>query len=128
MYKRQSFSGPLFDFTISGSGLITGTGLDAKVVTTTLGGSGRVALAGQAEISSLQITGAGYYRASHLDAQNVRVEVSGSGQVFVRASAELVVDLAGSGQVTYFGAPAVEQLSGDEEQLRAASAVVSNAP
>ena len=118
------FRGPLVDFSVSGSGSITGTGLDARVVTTTIGGSGRVGLAGTAEISSLQITGAGFYRATHLDATDVRVEISGSGQVFLAASNELVVDMAGSGQVTYFGAPRLEQLAGDEDAVRAGGPAV----
>lgn len=113
------FSGPLLDFTVQGSGSISASGLDARVVTSTIGGAGRVALAGRASISSLQITGSGFYRATHLEADDVCIDVSGSGQVFVRANNELVVDVAGTGQVTHFGDAKLELLAGDAEQVRA---------
>ncbi len=121
--KVVGFSGPLLDFSVQGSGSISATGLDARVVTTTIGGAGRVALDGRAAISSLQITGSGFYRATHLDAEDARIDVSGSGQVFVKANNELVVDVAGTGQVTYFGDAALELIAGDAERVRAGPSI-----
>ena len=89
---------------ISGSGDVD---LDvvSKTITTRISGSGNVALEGVTEIHEFQVSGSGELNAYDLDTQKSVLGVSGSGKAELKVSEELEINIAGSGNVKYKGAP-----------------------
>lgn len=100
---------PAFKATLGGSGRVTVDDLRAKSVGVTLAGSGEAKLAGRAESLDATLAGSGQLAAARLDTRRARLTLQGSGRAEVRASDNLDVTIAGSGEVVYHGKPAVRQ-------------------
>ena len=89
----------------SGSGDIDADGIDADALAVRSDGSADITLEGTAARFALDLDGSGDADASGLAAREARVVVGGSGDADVRADQRLDVD--GSGDVRYHGAPAL---------------------
>lgn len=101
---------------ISGSGDISATGVDADSFTVEISGSGRVEPTGTTTELTVEIAGSGDYEGEGLVAQLGEVTVSGSGNVFVNVTDQLDVTISGSGDVRYMGSPSVSSsISGSGE-------------
>jgi hypothetical protein len=101
--------------TLDGSGDIDATGIDAGAFDLRSSGSADIALAGRAAKLTLDLDGSGDADVSGLKARDARVSSRGSGDIDVRAD-RLDVTLDGSGDVRYYGNPALNQVddgSGD---------------
>jgi hypothetical protein len=93
--------------TLSGSGEISVTGIDASRLTATLPGSG--ALYANGTVTRLDVTlgGSGLAQLDNLVARDVHAVVTGSGLIRVTATASLNAAVTGSGAIIYSGNPLV---------------------
>lgn len=68
-------------------------------------GSGSFILQGEAKDLSVAVHGSGDVNAKNLKADNVRVDISGAGNAIVYAAQTIDINIAGSGDVQYYGSP-----------------------
>jgi hypothetical protein len=94
---------------VSGSGSVRASGINAAKFVASISGSGGMDLSGAADEMRLTISGSGSYDAAHLRAKSARVKISGSGDANVNASESLEAHISGSGSVRYGGNPKVEK-------------------
>jgi hypothetical protein len=92
---------------LSGSGSIDIDELDASEVDTTMPGSGDITLNGKAEVQDVSINGSGNYLAGELETSLAEIRIPGSGDVTVWVLETLNTHVNGSGDIRYFGSPAV---------------------
>jgi hypothetical protein len=92
---------------ISGSGNVAATGIDAEAFDVEIRGSGKVEPVGTAETLTLGISGSGRYAGEGLIASVGTVRVSGSGDAVVHVTDDLDAEVAGSGSVKYIGEPSL---------------------
>ena len=91
--------------TIKGSGDIRVDQLKANSATTTISGSGKCVLAGETVDQSTHITGSGDYLTFDLQSQTATLRLIGSGDVQAWVTEKLDINVAGSGDVEYYGTP-----------------------
>jgi hypothetical protein len=91
--------------TLSGSGNIVLSGVEAKSLEVTLSGSGVLAGNGTASELVVTVSGSGNALLTRLVASHVRAIVSGSGAIFVTATKSLDASVPGSGAIVYGGNP-----------------------
>jgi hypothetical protein len=91
--------------TLSGSGNIVVTGIDAESLEVTLPGSGTLTGNGTATRLDVTVGGSGTVQFARLVANDVRAVVSGSGTIFVTATESLDASVSGSGAILYAGNP-----------------------
>ena len=108
--SEGSIESRILDLTISGSGDIKLDDLKAEKVSATLSGSGNIHLSGKQNTAEFKavISGQGNVKAIEFPADNVDVNISGSANCWVNSVKNLVVRLAGSGNVVYRGNPSVD--------------------
>jgi hypothetical protein len=93
--------------TVSGSGSVTATNIDADAFNVHISGSGTVIPEGVSESLDLSISGSGVFEGEALLSATGTVSVSGSGDAVVYVTDDLDVKVSGSGNVEYFGDPGV---------------------
>ena len=91
--------------TLSGSGNVVVTGVEAKRLAVNLPGSGTLAGDGTATRLDVTVGGSGTVQLTRLVAADVRADVSGSGSIFVTATKRLDASVSGSGAILYAGSP-----------------------
>ena len=91
--------------TLSGSGNIVVTGVEAERLAVHLPGSGTLAGDGTATRLDVTVDGSGTVQLTRLVASDVRADVSGSGSIFVTATKRLDASVSGSGAILYAGSP-----------------------
>lgn len=94
---------------LNGSGNISIQDISAKNIDTSLQGSGDIELEGTADIENVTVNGSGNYRAGELETSSAEINIPGSAEVTVWASDDLEVRINGSGNVSYYGRPAIDQ-------------------
>jgi hypothetical protein len=92
--------------TLSGSGLMVASAVDAPQLKVTLSGSGLLRIDGTATRLDASLSGSGDAQLEQLVAGDVKAIVSGSGRVVVNATKSLDASVPGSGVVMYTGDPA----------------------
>jgi hypothetical protein len=93
--------------TLSGSGKISVTGIDAPRLTVTLPGSGALYVSGTVTQLNVALDGSGLAQLDNLLARDVHAVVAGSGLIRVTATASLNAAVPGSGAIIYSGNPQV---------------------
>jgi hypothetical protein len=93
--------------TLSGSGQISVTGIDAPRLTVALPGSGALYASGTATQLDVTLGGSGLAQLDSLVGRNVHAAVAGSGLIRVTATASLNAVVTGSGAIIYSGSPQV---------------------
>ena len=97
---------------ISGSGDIHIESLTAAKVHAAIGGSGDIVIAGgKAESIDGSVAGSGDLRAGNLEVADAKVAVAGSGDIVLWAKNSITASIVGSGDVRYYGEPAVRKTS-----------------
>ena len=96
---------------VAGAGDLHIADLTAQRVHAAVAGSGDLHLAGRADALEAGVAGSGDLRAGKLEVADAKVGVAGSGSAFVWARASLHASVAGSGDLRYFGDPAVRKTS-----------------
>ena len=92
-------------FSVDGSGDIVAEDLQVERLELAISGSSDVHFAGRADTFVAGVDGAGEIEARGLRAQEVRLGISGAGEAEVCALSALDVNVSGSGEITYYGAP-----------------------
>jgi hypothetical protein len=93
--------------TLSGSGQISVTGINAPQLTVSLPGSGTVHAGGTVTQLDVTLDGSGLAQLDTLVARDVHAIVTGSGLIRVTATASLNAAVSGSGAIIYSGNPQV---------------------
>lgn len=93
--------------TLSGSGEISVTGIDAPRLTVTLPGSGALDVSGTVAQLNVTLGGSGLAQLDNLVARDVHAVVAGSGLIRVTATTSLNAAVTGSGAIMYSGNPQV---------------------
>ena len=91
--------------TLSGSGNIVVTGVDATSFDVSLPGSGTLTGDGTATRLDVTVSGSGMVQLTRLVATEARADVSGSGSIFLTATKSLDASVSGSGAIIYTGSP-----------------------
>jgi hypothetical protein len=91
---------------LSGSGVVTVTGIDAPSLAVSLPGTGLLRASGTAGRLQVELGGSGDAELGNLVARRVRATVGGSGRIVVTATASLDGRVTGSGAILYGGHPA----------------------
>lgn len=91
--------------TLSGSGNIVVTGVDATSFDVSLPGSGTLTGDGTATRLDVRVAGSGMVQFTRLVTTDVRADVSGSGSIFLTATKSLAASVSGSGAILYTGDP-----------------------
>ena len=107
----NSFNAEGLALSLDGSGDISAEGLEVGRLELDLSGSGDVRLAGSADALMVGLEGSGDVDARGLRAQQVEIGLAGSGDVDVCALGSLALNVAGSGDVTYYGEPSLPELN-----------------
>jgi hypothetical protein len=94
---------------LSGSGNVKLTSLQAPVLTANITGSGDIYLSGDNDQAGMEatITGSGSIKADELRVANATIHITGSGSARVNVMKELETDITGSGSVLYKGNPVI---------------------
>jgi hypothetical protein len=96
----------LHSLRLSGSGIVTVTGIDAPAFAVSLPGTGLLRASGTAGRLAVGLDGSGDAELGGLVARDVRATVGGSGRVVVTATVSLDGRVTGSGAIVYGGSPA----------------------
>lgn len=99
----------LVGVTISGSGDIDVSRIDADSFEATISGSGNIDPSGNSTNLKVTISGSGRFSGDDLESAIGDVTVSGSGEAVVNVTDDLVVRVSGSGDVRYMGNPTLDQ-------------------
>jgi len=92
--------------TLSGSGVVTVTGVAADHFTVRAPGSGVLVVTGTATTLDATLSGTGDVRLDGLAAHDATATVSGTGRLLVNASHSLDATVSGVGSIVYSGSPA----------------------
>ncbi len=106
---------------VDGSADVLLSGLSAKAFELRVDGSGDVEARGRVDDLEMEVDGSANSDLSELSTQNAIVRIDGSGDTELRVARTLELVLEGSGNVTYYGSPAVSSRlegSGDLTQAR----------
>lgn len=91
---------------LSGSGVVSTTGVTESGLTVRLSGSGVIHASGSVTRLNVVLDGSGDARLEHLVASDVHAVVSGSGRILLTATKTLDASVTGSGAIVYRGNPA----------------------
>jgi Putative auto-transporter adhesin, head GIN domain len=91
--------------TLTGSGNIVVSNIEAESLKVTLPGSGTLTGSGTTTRLDVTVNGSGTVQFSQLVANDVRALVSGSGTIFITATESLDASVSGSGSILYAGSP-----------------------
>ena len=91
--------------TLTGSGNIVVSNIEADSLKVTLPGSGTLTGSGTATRLDVTVGGSGTVQFPRLVANDVRALVSGSGTIFITATEGLDASVSGSGSILYAGNP-----------------------
>lgn len=91
--------------TLTGSGVVAVTGIEAASLTVSLPGSGVLRASGAATKLDVTLDGSGDAQLEQLIAGDVHAVVSGSGRIVLTATKSLDASVPGSGAIMYSGSP-----------------------
>jgi hypothetical protein len=117
--NASGIEAPAFEIIVSGSGTVSVDQLTAGELVVTMSGSGEVDVSGTADLLGLVVSGSGNYLGERMEATTAEVEVSGSGDAVVDVTDQLEARVSGSGRIEYLGDPTVDSSitgSGEIEQ------------
>jgi hypothetical protein len=97
--------------TLSGSGIVAATGVDASSLTVRLPGSGVLRASGAATRLDVTLEGSGDAQLGQLVAGDARAVVSGSGRIVLTTTKSLDATVSGSGAIMYGGNPQLVETS-----------------
>jgi hypothetical protein len=96
----------LSDLRLTGSGIVSVSGIDTRSLAVMLAGSGVLRASGAATKLDVTLAGSGDAQLQQLVAKDVHAVVAGSGRILVTATRSLDASVPGSGAVVYAGNPA----------------------
>ncbi len=103
--SKGTFTTDAMDLAVAGSGNIT-IDFNSGKAKVDIAGSGDMVLSGTCDKLTVGVAGSGDVDARALTTSDASVDIAGSGDVALHASKSLEASIAGSGDVSYKGAPA----------------------
>ena len=104
----DGLSGQNGEISVSGTGSLTASSVDADILSVAQQGAGSLQLAGKAKKAIIQLSGSGDADASGLSAADLEVNAQGAGTVKALASRSAKVTAVGPATVTIDGHPACD--------------------
>jgi hypothetical protein len=97
------------DLSVSGSGKLYASKVDAKELRCSISGSGDIIMnnGGRADQADISISGSGNFTGESLIAEELSARISGSGSCTCNVSESLNASISGSGSITYSGDPRI---------------------
>jgi len=107
---RDAFRSENLNLSVSGSGNLLTSDINATTMKCSISGSGNIIIGGSGEFSEadLSISGSGSYRGEDAQIESVEISISGSGNCSCNVKESLRVRVSGSGDVTYTGNPKID--------------------
>jgi hypothetical protein len=84
-------------------------GLEAQELVSKIAGSGDLAVSGKVNRQEVRISGSGKYIAKGLESVATIIDINGAGDAVVNVQERLKVAIKGTGDISYVGAPVLEQ-------------------
>lgn len=100
---------PEFSLDIKGSGDFSGVLECSGKSSFSVQGSGDISASGRCSTLDLRISGSGDFSGRDLTAEKAVVKIAGSGDVKIYAEKELEAAISGSGDIRYWGKPAINK-------------------
>ena len=107
--SSEGIMGDKLALEIDGSGDILLDTVAVEQINSNISGSGDIEIEGSATTQKILIDGAGNYKALDLISESTVVNIAGSGSADVWATELLSVDIDGSGEIRYQGAPRIDE-------------------
>jgi hypothetical protein len=115
--KFKDLSTDKFSMDLNGSGNISADQLEADTIEASIRGSGDTSLSGKSESQTVSFSGSGNYRAGDLETSSTDIDISGSADLTVWVTDELDVKVNGSGTVSYYGKPTINETGSGSGKL-----------
>ena len=109
------------DLDIKGGASLYIYNIAADHVEIDVAGAASMDLSGKAEVLELELAGAGSIDAKSLVCKKAEVKISGAGTSELSVKDELLADIDGVGTLTYYGDPALKNISGGLTDVEQAS-------
>ena len=94
---------------LSGSGNISFDNIAVKTIDSNVKGSGDIKLNGKSDMQNISVLGSGNYLAGNLETGSTDINIPGSGDLTIWVTDQLKIHLDGSGNVSYYGRPTIDQ-------------------
>lgn len=101
-----------------GSGNITIEEIAGKSVNVDMKGSGDIKLDGTLDAQTISVSGSGNYLAGDLESNSANISIPGSADVTVWVKDTMQVTVNGSGDVSYYGSPKIDQSGAGSGHLK----------
>lgn len=109
------------DFDIKGGASVYVYNIAAKEMEIEVAGAAAIDLSGAADFFGLELAGAGSIDAKSLVCKKAEVKISGAGAAEISVTDELLADIDGVGNLTYYGDPVLKNISGGLTDVEQAS-------
>jgi hypothetical protein len=98
-----------FVLTLTSSCNVNIQGIQADMITTRISSSGDITIQGNANALDLNVTSSGSFQGGDLRVQKAAVKLTSSGEVTLWVVNDLRANISSSGNIAYYGSPAVSQ-------------------
>ncbi len=109
------------DLDIKGGASIYAYNVAADFVEIDITGAASMNLSGKTEVLEIELAGAGAIDAKSLVSKKAEVKISGAGTAELSVTDELLADIDGVGNLTYYGDPMLKNISGGLTDVEQAS-------
>ncbi len=119
--EMDAFKSPRVDLDIKGAAKVYVYNIDARNVEIDIAGAADINLFGKTELFEIELAGAGSIDAKSLVSKKAEVKISGAGSAELSVTEELLADVDGVGNLTYYGDPVLKNISGGLTDIEQAS-------
>lgn len=112
------------DMEIKGGAGIYIYNIAADSLKTDVKGAAAINLIGKTADAKIEISGAGAIDAKNLVCEKAKVNISGAGAAEISVTNELAANIKGIGSLSYYGDPAIKNISGELAAVNQASKIV----
>ncbi len=109
------------DLDVTGGTAVYIYNIDVREMEMDIKGAASLDLSGKADWLELELAGAGAIDAKSLVCRKAEVKISGAGSAELSVTEELLADVDGVGKLTYYGDPALKNISGGLTDVEQAS-------
>jgi hypothetical protein len=109
------------DLDIKGGAKVYVYNIDAANIEIDIAGAADIDLFGKTELFEIELAGAGSIDAKSLVSKKAEVKISGAGSAELSVIEELLADVDGVGNLTYYGDPVLKNISGGLTDVEQAS-------
>ena len=119
--EMDAFKSQKIGLDIKGGAKVYVYNIDAANVEIDIAGAADIDLFGKTELFEIELAGAGSIDAKSLVSKKAEVKISGAGSAELSVIEELLADVDGVGNLTYYGDPVLKNISGGLTDVEQAS-------